>query len=107
MTAKDSLYNEIISLVDSHNVKSTNTNVETLKSLCSHLIELLWHITSHHTYFEERGAKVPGIFQIFANLDDYKNKKKAKPRLSSEKLKHLANMISNHSTQPWLCKDEY
>ena len=58
MMAKDSLYNEIVSLVDSHNVKFTNTNVETLGK--SHLTELLWHITSPHTYFEEWGAKVPG-----------------------------------------------
>ena len=74
-TAKDSLYNEIVSLVDSHNVKFTNTNIETLgKSLCSHLTELLWHITSHHTYFEERALKFSVFFkQPWLCKDEYKS----------------------------------
>ena len=107
-TAKDHLLHDVAILLEQLNVRFQKYSVDTLvKTFVINLTYLLWHRTCHHGYYQERSAPIPQIFKAFKDRNDFKKKKNAKPKLSSEDLGNLINLLSSKKVHPWLCKNPF
>ena len=59
-TAKDHPFNNVPTLLEQLNIRFQKDSVDTLgKTFVTNLTDLLWHITCHHEYYQERSAPIP------------------------------------------------
>ena len=102
----DKLHNKSIDYLKENGVNWHPSVVSsTGKKFVGSLANLLWHITSHHNTFRNRAASLPKfVNDIFANWNDYIQKKIAKPQLSQNKLKTHIDDVSVFLSQPWMSR---
>ena len=55
--ASDKIYNDILELFQKENLGWSGTVIDSVGDKFVKLLTL-WHVTSHHMYFSERGAKL-------------------------------------------------
>ena len=104
----DKLRNELVSYMDENSIGWSKSIVETTgKRFVDNLASILWHITCHHDYFRKRFLDIPLVFNRYQNYDNYIEKRKPKPQLSSEKLSTLVGTLSGFLIQPWFSKKQY
>ena len=74
--AKECLFNDLISLLQSLNVNFTSMSVETLgKNVVQTLCDSLWYFTSHYKCFFDHSCPIPDLMSTCKDLNDYQSQK--------------------------------
>jgi len=108
---KDKMYNAVLDLLDSKNLKFSSSEVSTAgKTFVKTLADTLWYVDGHHETLNKQSCPIPDCFAKFVGYNKpeiSKHRKRQHTNMSSDTLRSLSQLLFSTLQSVFWAKEKW